>query len=217
MSDGFNGAPTTWSGIGARGEVVVDGLGHASTGPRPRGRGSSPAVNTVASGTLLQRGPDHVVGDRSAPIATGTCSSPLQRGPDHVVGDRLPLRRTRRSNRCFNGAPTTWSGIGEPERGGTEVGNAASTGPRPRGRGSLGCTVANAPPHTCFNGAPTTWSGIVGASEKAGSGTSASTGPRPRGRGSASARRWRPVPPASVASTGPRPRGRGSANLFMAA
>src|SRR5713226_8831114 len=108
----------------------------------------------------LQRGPDHVVGDRrhrewpdnspsgfnGAPTtwsgiegAFGVVPFPvtkLQRGPDHVVRDRPQVGRPDLAGTGFNGAPTTWSGIACQPAPNAPV-PAASTGPRPRGRGSV--------------------------------------------------------------------------------
>ncbi len=165
---GFNGAPTTWSGIeGAFGVVpfpvtklqrgpdhVVRGSSRsrartcfrrvASTGPRPRGRGS-PAGRSSGSGRYG-----------------------LQRGPDHVVGDRLSTRAKRSSSRCFNGAPTTWSGIGAvpvtPTLALLRFNGAPTTW---SGIGERKCSLAlrsgslqHGSDSRSFNGAPTTWSGI---------------------------------------------------------
>ncbi len=108
----------------------------ASTEPRPRGRGSA-AIGTEADGrALLQRSPDLAVGDR-----TSGCW----------------WSRSRR--RCFNGVPTSRSGIGGPAGRGAHADprfNGAPTsrsGIEPR---RIPIRAANA----CFNGAPTSRSGI---------------------------------------------------------
>ncbi len=228
---GFNGAPTTWSGIGVTVRLAVSvvaastgprprGRGsppparrrapvlEASTGPRPRGRGSMPRENAIGCARAASTGPRprgrgsmfaigqvlNVLRASTGPRPRGrgswssptssTLRKPLQRGPDHVVGDRRRRAAPPSRSRGFNGAPTTWSGIagGRPR---AFHGLAASTGPRPRGRGSM------------VRGARWSGAGV------------ASTGPRPRGRGSEATEAK--VAALFSASTGPRPRGRGSA------
>mgnify|MGYP005823392441 CR=1 FL=1 len=60
---------------------------------------------------LLQRSPDLVVGDRNVNPVAGLRLYLLQRSPDLVVGDRQTRRRRMVRAFCFNGAPTSWSGI----------------------------------------------------------------------------------------------------------
>src|SRR2546427_578981 len=125
-------------------------------GPRPRGRGSKAIMASHTSTQELQWGPDHVVGDR------------------RVVGDVAALVRGG-----FNGAPTTWSGIGRVPRGQWLPKLQLQWGPDPvvGDRFRAGCALDERP--------------------------RASMGPRPRGRGSRGPLRGRHV--GRVASMGPRP------------
>src|SRR6266545_6282564 len=63
---GFNGAPTSRSGIVSVRENGEKGLAMASTEPRPRGRGSFNRPAQVLAAEQLQRSPDLAVGDREA-------------------------------------------------------------------------------------------------------------------------------------------------------
>jgi len=179
---------------------------------------------------VLQRSPDLAVGDRNALNEQLVQELSLQRSPDLAVGDRAGGADGDVEDACFNGAPTSRSGIDvrallhEPRA-------PASTEPRPRGRGSstgsidtlpsaslqrspdlaVGDRVAATPaqsPISGFNGAPTSRSGIEPDRAVHPGERRASTEPRPRGRGSpAGPPRWRGR---VRASTEPRPRGRGS-------
>ena len=253
---GFNGAPTSWSGI-------VPLLGdpaltkEASTEPRPRGRGSSTSGSCAGAQSTLQRSPDLVVGDRKDDYGVIAYTRELQRSPDLVVGDRttghdyshwvLELQRSpdlvvgdrpRPSRRCargtrFNGAPTSWSGIGPGAGRDHRCGYRASTEPRPRGRGSSdGRREPQAPARASTEPRPRGRGSTAAlpSAEKVGRlqrspdlvvgdrrrgavrghhPGPASTEPRPRGRGSLVHRRGRATA-GGRASTEPRPRGRGS-------
>src|SRR6266568_2479690 len=82
----------------------------------------------------------------------------LQRSPDLAVGDGPPARSSSTRPTSFNGAPTSRSGMVREGRRGAHH-PAASTEPRPRGRG---------------------WVRVGAALEEV---YRASTEPRPRGRG----------------------------------
>ena len=105
----FNGAATTWSRKGGNFRIANHGY-HASTGPRPRGRGRTP--DGLESGAMprLQRGRDHVVAEGAGTDGGTSALDVLQRGRDHVVaeGAGAPFKRRNREV-GFNGAATTWS------------------------------------------------------------------------------------------------------------
>src|SRR6266568_2500160 len=178
----------------------------ASTEPRPRGRGWRDLIAPPPWPVELQRSPDLAVGDgalqrgmpragsglqRSPDLAVGDgqwlCNTisagyALQRSPDLAVGDGSSAAATRTTPVCFNGAPTSRSGmVAPPGLEGLRL--LASTEPRPRGRGWAEGRARR---------------GVRGL---------ASTEPRPRGRGWRVPPRGRQRP--DRASTEPRPRGRG--------
>ncbi len=106
----FNGAPTSRSGMG-RTRVRNYPVFSASTEPRPRGRGWAEGLGRAREHPALQRSPDLAVGDGSR-----SCSP------------------SARSTGCFNGAPTSRSGmVARVRRRRDRL--LASTEPRPRGRG----------------------------------------------------------------------------------
>src|SRR5712692_7641974 len=103
----------------------------------------------------------------------------LQRGPDHVVGDRKRLAQEVLPLSGFNGAPTTWSGIeGHPQP--LVDGYPASTGPRPRGRGSAAAGPEARGREGASTGPRPRGRGSVEAPAAAPTTSVASTGPRPR-------------------------------------
>jgi hypothetical protein len=184
----------------------VSGLGCASMGPRPIGRG-----NTMLRRIVLERG-----------------HRQLQWGRDQLVAEIRSGTGASMESRpgCFNGAATNWSRKScELARSATYKIFGASMGPRPIGRGNSASRVTRRMACRRFNGAATNWSrksdtaarGFNGASGKCDSKRyQASMGPRPIGRGNtdsptaqwgliAGAIHW-PEP----ASMGPRPIGRGN-------
>ncbi len=86
------------------------------------------------SASRLQRSPDLAVGDGACRLADDNAQIVLQRSPDLAVGDGGTPKKRAISWTCFNGAPTSRSGMGAPRH---DAGGPlrASTEPRPRGRG----------------------------------------------------------------------------------
>ncbi len=138
----------------------LSGVGLASTEPRPRGRGSVACrvhreLSLLASTEPRPRGRGSRR-DQPHGVPHGRASTePRPRGR----GSHPPLRAGPRPDPCFNGAPTSRSGIVAGLLR-SAAGRGASTEPRPRGRGS----------HLFV---------LPSTAEQ-----SASTEPRPRGRGS---------------------------------
>ena len=158
---------------------------HASTGPRPWGRGRVPQSNTDGSITIASTGP-----------------RPWGRGR------RADFRQYHRRNAASTG-PRPW-GRGRIEtRWRCHPATQASTGPRPGGRGRAIKLIPAASRHLASTG-PRPWGrGRPPPGRLPARPVGASTGPRPWGRGRMEATVF-PVS-AGPASTGPRPWGRGRA------
>ena len=210
LEPSFNGAaPARARNDRMAGEPVPAATG-ASTGPRPRGRGMvARAVMPTTARRMLQRGraragaewTDLDLQPQSASRFNGAAPARARNArtgsTELMVPSGLQRGRARAGAECrdctgsVQPPPTLQRGRA---RAGAEChantiahapANAASTGPRPRGRGMDRHGLAI---HPCFR--------------------DASTGPRPRGRGM-SLQRQAIVACAWRASTGPRPRGRG--------
>ena len=131
----FNGAATTWSRKDLRGANLhctdLRFNGAATTWSRKAGAMPS---NLFAC-YWLQRGRDHVVAEgRSLPRSTG--GSTGFNGAATTWSRKAPHPgRPVRMGQRFNGAATTWSRKAPPPARRSNAAIAASTGPRPRGRG----------------------------------------------------------------------------------
>ena len=134
----FNGAPSSQTGIGhhrqdshraagastgprlrRRGSVAIlreerECDTRASTGPRLRRRGSDPVAGaTQANFIALQRGPVFADGDRAAESPAWEVGGFASTGPRLRRRGSAERRRPPRSRRgCFNGAPSSQTGIG---------------------------------------------------------------------------------------------------------
>ena len=188
---GFNGAPSSQTGIERCWRRIQRGDARASTGPRLRRRGS---VGTIARSTVspswLQRGPVFADGDRWTRRPARRARVRLQRGPVFADGDRIvpvpvpPVHPVLQRGPVFADGDRSFGNTvcDEPnalQRGpvfadgdrGCVVGHSqgrllASTGPRLRRRGSdtpqrWACRCPR-----CFNGAPSSQTGIGDASAK---------------------------------------------------
>ncbi len=194
-------------GMRGGGRLHLRGLS-ASTEPRPRGRGMlDPVVAVALLGVAASTEPRPRGRGMLYPEALRAVLEALQRSPDLAVGEWTRRRQGRRRRRSFNGAPTSRSGNVDQGRAAVDAG-AASTEPRPRGRGmptpggkvAMDIELQRSPDLAVgecrpgrgrgrdhgygFNGAPTSRSGNDdGPGECHSAVGRASTEPRPRGRG----------------------------------
>ncbi len=205
-SRSFNGAPTSRSGI-----VLLAGCGHAqmvaSTEPRPRGRGSIVTRSRSETRNRLQRSPDLAVGDRGRCSTARPSPGCFNGAPTSRSGIAARRKRCPGASTCFNGAPTSRSGIVARSR--RRRARSPSFNGAPTSRSGIGpARSRGASAQSSFNGAPTSRSGIERGRTRLRALRRASTEPRPRGRGSVHGGRGRED--RRPASTEPRPRGRGS-------
>src|SRR6266568_531319 len=130
----FNGAPTSRSGMGFCFLRCLSRFICFNGAPTSRSGMVQQHLEDQRQALRLQRSPDLAVGDGACRLADDNAQIVLQRSPDLAVGDGGTPKKRAISWTCFNGAPTSRSGMGAPRHyaGGPL---RASTEPRPRGRG----------------------------------------------------------------------------------